>query len=313
VVAARIRILSQYRGPLELSPELAESVEVVSVPPEQASSPELTGQILLAVFGNDAVYELAERGVEWVHYIGTGLDRIDVARLARGRVLTNSRGAATIPISEWVLAVLLEYEKQLDSVFLHEPPTSWPLRKALGTLHGRTIALFGFGSIGVGVATRALAFGAKIRALRNSRRPSPLPGIELVDSFAELVRDADHLVLSAPLTDATRHVLDTKAFGLLKPGVHIVNIARGGLIDQDALRIALDGGIVARASLDAVTPEPPPDDHWLYTHPKVRLSPHISWSWPGAVLSVQQIFADNLRRYLAGEPLENVIDPALGY
>jgi phosphoglycerate dehydrogenase-like enzyme len=134
-----------------------------------------------------------------------------------------------------------------------------------------------------------------------------------VDSFESLVKDADHLIFTAPLTESTRHILNQRSFALLKPGVHLVNVARGALIDQDALREALDAGTVARASLDAVTPEPPPDGHWLYTHPKVRLSPHISNSWPGSPGTVRKIFVDNLRRYLAGEPLQNVIDPAIGY
>ena len=134
-----------------------------------------------------------------------------------------------------------------------------------------------------------------------------------MDSFARLVEGADILVLAAPVTPETRHVLNNQSFAQLKPGVHLVNVARGDLIDQDALRVALDAGVVAAASLDAVTPEPLPGDHWLYRHPQVRLSPHISWNWPGSAATVRAIFADNLRRYLDGEALHNQIDPAQGY
>jgi phosphoglycerate dehydrogenase-like enzyme len=95
--------------------------------------------------------------------------------------------------------------------------------------------------------------------------------------------------------------------------VHLVNIARGALIDQDALRAALDNGTVAMASLDAVEPEPLPEGHWMYEHPQVRLSPHISWSMPGAFDVLFDTFVENLRRYQNGEKLTGEVDVAAGY
>ena len=311
----KLRILSQLGDAtdLVLPPAIAQRVEVIHVPPTQPIAPDLRGDVLLMTFGNDAVYTLVERGVKWVHFVGTGIDRFDLGRLARGRIFTNSRGAVEVPISEWVLAVLLHHEKQLDRSFVQERPAVWPPRLALGTLHGKRVSLFGFGAIGQAVARRALPFGALLRAQRRSSTPSPVPGVELVDSFARLIDGADILVLAAPVTAETRHVLNAESLARVKPGLHVVNVARGDLIDQEALRAALDSGAVAAASLDAVTPEPLPGDHWLYRHPRVRLSPHISWSWPGSAATVRAIFADNLRRYLEDQPLHNQIDPAQGY
>jgi phosphoglycerate dehydrogenase-like enzyme len=309
------RILSQI-GDAEaigLPHDLRAQVQVVAVPPSEPVPHDARGDVLLMSFGNDKIYELVERGVKWVHFVGTGINAFDVERLARGRVFTNSRGAVEVPISEWVLAMLLHHEKQLESVFIHEPPSRWPVRRPLGTLHGKQIALLGLGAVGAGVAVRALPFGARVRALRHTNAPSPIPGVQLVSSFEALIHDADHLVLAAPLTEHTRQILNPRTFALAKPGLHIVNIARGELIDQDALRDALDRELVSAASLDAVTPEPLPAGHWLYTHPKVRLTPHISWSWPSSRETVARIFSENLRRYLAGEPLRNVIDPSRGY
>ena len=108
------------------------------------------------------------------------------------------------------------------------------------------------------------------------------PGIEVVGSLGALVSAADHVVLAAPSTPATRHLLGGAAFAAMRPGTHLVNVARGALVDQEALRVALDDGRVARASLDAVEPEPLPRGHWMYRHPRVRLSAHVSWSMPGA-------------------------------
>lgn len=313
-LASSIRVLSQLVEPftLTLPVDLQERVEVVAVPKGGPLGPDLQGDVLLGTWGNPEIYELAER-VPWVHYTGTGLDGLDLRRLGRGRVLTNSRGVAAIPIAEWVLTLLLFHEKRLDAVLLREPPAQWPVRTPLGTLHGRRIALLGLGAIGSAVAERALPFGATLRALRHSSQSSDVRGVELARDFADLLRDADHLVIAAPLTDATRQIVNRESLQHAKPGLHIVNIARGGLIDQDALREALDSGLVGAASLDAVTPEPPPDGHWLYQHPRVRLSPHLSWSWPGAAASLSAKFAENLRLYLSGQPLVNVIDPERGY
>ncbi|MET0389113.1 MAG: NAD(P)-dependent oxidoreductase [Polyangiales bacterium] len=312
----KLRILSQIGDAtaLKLPPDLSEQVEVVSVPPNTPVPEGLHGDVLLMAHGNTAIYALAERGVRWVHFIGTGINAFDLPRLVKdGRTFTNSRGAVAVPISEWVLAVLLHHEKQLSTSFVHAAPDRWPPRVQLGTLYGRQLALLGFGAIGVGVAKRALPFGAQVRALRHTSVASPVSGVELVRSFDALIDGADHLILAAPLTAATRHILDAEALAKVKHGVHVVNVARGELIDQDALRVALDDGRVAAASLDAVTPEPLPAGHWLYEHPRVHLSPHISWNWPDSHSTVVGIFADNLRRFLAGERLENVIDPEVGY
>lgn len=252
-------------------------------------------------------------GPRWVHLTGTGINAFPLERITGDVVLTNSRGASAVPISEWVLTTLLAFEKHVPDVFIHEAPEHWNSSAPLGTLHGRTLALIGFGHIGEAIARRALPFGMSVRALRRSDAPSPLPEVELCRSIGDLLDGAHHVVVAAPLTDETRHLLSTDAFAAMTPGVHLVNIARGEIIDQDALRVALDDGTVACASLDVMTPEPLPAGHWLYTHPQVRLTPHISWMMPGAIEALFEDFVANLRRFLAGEPLANVVDPARGY
>jgi phosphoglycerate dehydrogenase-like enzyme len=127
------------------------------------------------------------------------------------------------------------------------------------------------------------------------------------------VSEADHIVLVAPLTDATRGLFDDDVFAAMKPGAHLVNVARGPIIDDGALRRALDAGIVAGADIDATDPEPLPAGHWMYGHPGVRVSPHLSWNWSGAVGAMYEVFLRNLAHWLADEPLESVVDPAQGY
>src|SRR5206468_3524002 len=167
-------------------------------------------------------------------------------------------------------------------------------RMTLGTLHGRTLGLVGLGGIGAAVAERALPFGMRVRACRRTAAPAPIPGVDVVGSLAELVASSDHVVLAAPSTPATRHLFDREVFAAMKPGAHLVNVARGALVEQDALRAALDDGRVAMASLDAVEPEPLPEGHWMYGHPRVRLSPHVSWSMPGAADLLVEIEGDRI-------------------
>jgi phosphoglycerate dehydrogenase-like enzyme len=153
----------------------------------------------------------------------------------------------------------------------------------------------------------------RVRALRRRPEPSPVEGVEVVGSLDELLAEADHLVLAAPATHRTRQLVNADTLQLVKPGLHLVNIARGALVDQNALRDALDDGRVAMATLDTVEPEPLPDGHWLYSHPKVRLSAHVSWASPAGMARTLEIFLDNLRRYADGEPLQHLVDPEEGY
>jgi phosphoglycerate dehydrogenase-like enzyme len=173
--------------------------------------------------------------------------------------------------------------------------------------------VLGLGSIGVEVARRALAFGMEVRGLRRSVRPAEIDAIEVVADARAAVEGARHVVIAAPGTAETRHLVDAELLAAMQPGVHLVNIARGSLIDQDALRVALDAGHVARASLDVADPEPLPAGHWMYEHPGIRLSPHISWSMPESDDLLYDTFRANLTRWLAGEPLEGAVDIAAGY
>jgi phosphoglycerate dehydrogenase-like enzyme len=262
---------------------------------------------------DDIITWLDATGVRWVQLTGTGIDNVPTS-VFNNRVVTCARGASAVPISEWVLAAILARAKRFPDIFLHEPPEYWnfPI-PPFDAVSGSTLALFGLGGIGAAIAHRALPFGMRVVALRRTDAPSPIPGVELVRSIDDLVADADHLVLAAPSTPRTRGIIDADVLGKVKPGVHLVNIARGTLVDQDALHTALDDGRVAWATLDTVDPEPLPAEHWLYTHPHVRVSAHISWFSPAMIQSAVEIFVDNLGRYLRGDPLLHVVDVDEGY
>ncbi len=309
-----MKVLHQIRE--AVAAQIAQAVpdvEIVAIPREGELPAGVEGEVLITFpWASPNLRQVLARGVRWIHALGTGIDAFPLHLLA-DQVLTCSRGGSAIPISEWVLAVMLAFEKHLPEAWISDVPAEGWSRGALGTLHGKTLGLVGFGGIGTAVAQRALPFGMRIVAYRRSAGPSGLAGVQVIGSLHELAATSDHVVIAAASTSATRHLFNRDLFAVIKPGAHLVNVARGALVDQDALRAALDVGRVAMASLDAVEPEPLPAGHWMYAHPKVRLSPHLSWSMPGAVELLIQPFIDNLRRYRAGEPLHGVVDRDAGY
>jgi phosphoglycerate dehydrogenase-like enzyme len=255
---------------------------------------------------------LVDRGVVWVHNFGTGVDKFPMGLLGPDQTLTCSRGAGAGPISEWVIAQMLAFAKRLPQAWITEPPEHWNIAD-LGTLRDSQVGIIGYGGIGQAVARRALPFGSQVKAYRRRPIPADDPEVEIVTDLLELAAWSDHIVVTAPATPETHHLVGPAVLEVMGPGAHLVNIARGALVDQDALRPALDDGRVALASLDTVEPEPLPEGHWLYAHPQVHLSPHISWSSPERYDRILGVFLEELARWEAGEPLVNVVDRDAGY
>ncbi len=223
--------------------------------------------------------------------------------------VASASGTTAIPIAEYALSVMLAHAKRLSSVTL-KPGDAWPDRQLfvnqpLGLLHGRTLGLVGLGNIARRVGHLAHAFGMTIIASRASAAPSPDSWIS-VAPLDEVVARADHLVLAAPITPDTHNLLNAERLGRMKAEAHIVNVGRGGLIDQDALLAQLDQGRLW-ASLDVTEPEPLPAGHRLIGHPRAAITPHISWSNPDINRAIMQRLVENIRRLSAGEPLLGAI------
>ncbi len=307
-----MRIFSQVGS--KLRAKLAAAVpdcEVIAIPDRGAIEPGLEAEVLLTqTWGSENIAEVVSRGVRWIHTLGTGVDRFPFDRVG-DCVVSCSRGGSSIPIAEFVLASMLVFEKRFPQVWMKQAPERW-YGERLGGLYREVVGLVGLGGIGLAVAERALAFGMTVLATRRSDAPSPLAGVGIV-ALDEVVARADHLVIAASATSETTGLIGRDQLSAMKRGVHLINVARGSLIDQDALRTALDDGVVACATLDTMTPEPLPAGHWMYSHPRVRLTPHVSWSMPGAVDLLMDRFLENLARYRRGAPLENVVDVGVGY
>ncbi|QHC36527.1 NAD(P)-dependent oxidoreductase [Komagataeibacter xylinus] len=255
-----------------------------------------------------------QRSPRWVQIASAGVDGFP-QWLLRGRTVTCGRGDAAVPIAEYVLTAILLRAKRLDAI-APDGPDGWLQAKAtppLGTLEGQTLGLAGYGAIGRAVAVRARAFGMRVLAWRRGPWDHADTDVQPVATPEALVEQSDHLVLALPLTVQTALCVNAALLARARIGLHLINVARGGLIDQDALLDALDRGQVGFATLDVTTPEPLPRGHPFYSHPAIRLTPHLSWTGPAVSQNLARRIAENLNRFLGDRPLLDVVDADRGY
>ncbi|MPQ57806.1 D-isomer specific 2-hydroxyacid dehydrogenase family protein [Duganella sp. FT27W] len=289
---------------------------VVDVPPGPLTALPPGADVVFALpapKGQSLLHTPAPSGwqdVRWVQLASVGIDYYP-DWLFNGPVVTSARGTASVAIAEYVLAAIFTAAKRVPEVWL-EQASDWR-RLSLRLVQGTTLGLYGFGSIGQALAQRALALGIKVVALRRSSAPFEVEGVERVATLEELIARSDHLVLAAPSTPETRHAINRATLKHARPGLHLINIARGNLVDHQALLDALNEGALALATLDVTDPEPLPAGHAFYGHPRVRLSPHISPSTEQIVPALIDKFLLNLDRFRSGAPLTDVVDTARGY
>ncbi len=265
----------------------------------------------------------------WVHSATSGVERaLTPAALERGVVVTNARGVFSRPIAEYVLMMILAVSRRLPQLLELQRERTWqPLEGA--ELRDVTVGIVGLGSIGRAVGALATAFGCRVVAVR--RRPdgerTASDGDEASGSLGEamldrvggpetlpdLLAESDFIVLAAPLTPETQDMINAETLAMVKPGAWLINVARGRLVDERALLRALREGPLGGAVLDTFRDEPLPPASAFYDLDNVILTPHTAWS-SGRVLDRSvELFCDNLRRFAAGEPLLNVVDPDAGY
>lgn len=267
--------------------------------------------------------------LRWVHSATAGVERVlTPASRSRGLVITNARGVFSRPIAEYVMLMILAVSRRLPQLMELQAERTWQPLEAR-ELRDVTVGIVGLGSIGRGVGALATAFGCRVIATR--RRPEagshapdgagdePYLGSAMLDRvlpperLPELLAESDFVVLAAPLTPDTQGLIADAAIALMKPGAWVINVARGELIDERALARALRDGRIGGAVLDTFREEPLPPTSTLYDLPNVILTPHTSWSSTRVLDRSVDLFCENLRRYAAGRPLVNVVDPDAGY
>jgi len=257
--------------------------------------------------------------LRWVHSAAVGVERLlTPAALARGLVITNGRGVFSRPIAEYVLMMVLAVNRRLPQLLELAAERTWqPLEGR--ELRDTTLGIIGFGSIGRAIADLAAPFGPRILATRRSAGPRPgeppSPGVEVggPETFGEVVAASDFVILALPLTPETEDLVDDRVLARMKRTAWLVNVARGRLIVERALLRALREGTIGGAVLDAFREEPLQPDSAFYGLPNAIVTPHTSWSSGRVMDETVALFAENLRRHAAGEPLLNVVDPAVGY
>ena len=258
--------------------------------------------------------------LRWVHTgtagVGSSLPQLRGTQI----VLTNSAGVHAEPMADWVIAAIAYFARGLDRMVEAQALGRWAkdaftdLTLPVRELRDLRVGVLGLGGIGSAVARRALALGMSVAGVR--RRPEPGRGLRWVGGLDELPRlaaESDCLVIAAPHTAATAGTVNRQVLELLPKDAMVVNVSRGSLLDEAALLELINQGRLAGAALDVFSVEPLPAGHPFWDHPRVLVSPHVSavtnrfWERETALI------VDNIRRYLAGAPLVNVVDLEAGY
>ncbi len=314
-----------------LSPELVRDfppeAEIVYIPRTLATPLDIDFLILPFFSARARTVFQDLRGVKVIQSMMAGVDWI-IPWLPKDVILCDGRGLHDISTSEWVLTAILSAVKRFphnrdlqreqrwvgqnsvtDGYLSETGPNRGQYAVFTEDLAGRTVLIIGYGSIGSAIETRLKPFGVNV--LRLARTPKSQPEVHAISELHALLPQADVVVLIVPLTPQTKGLIGAPELAMLKPGALLVNAARGPVVDTDALVAALHTGRL-QATVDVTDPEPLPAGHPLWTAPNCMITPHIAGSTPEFIHRAFRFGAEQVRRYLAGQPLENRVTEA-GY
>jgi phosphoglycerate dehydrogenase-like enzyme len=262
------------------------------------------------------------RQLRWVHATAAGVDQLCYPEmLAHPSVLTNSTTVMAEPVAEHCMALILALAKRIPSAIRYQSDSYWGQTEVtlgpppITELQGATLGLVGLGGIGQELVKRARAFGMKVIAVKRD----PSTGGEWADrvlppaSLHEMLSEADFVVLAAPHTGSTQRLMGAREFTQMKQSAYLINVARGTLVDNNALLDALRSGRIGGAAADVFDPEPLPPESPLWTQPNMLITPHTAASTALLWRRHADLLEDNISRYLDGRPLRNLVDKSLGY
>lgn len=259
----------------------------------------------VVTFGHDD----ALFGAPWVHCIRAGVDEFPIERYAQTNTkLTNSPGIHATTVGETVTGMMLSFARRLHRYRDRQRDNAWAVEpyEASFTVRDETVCVVGLGTLGEGVALRADALGMTVRGVR--REPKPVPGVRELfqpDQLHEAVAGARFVVLCVPLTDDTAGMIDAEAFAAMDEDAYLINVARGGVVEERALIDALDGGEIAGAGLDAHAEEPLPADSPLWEYDEVIVTPHVGALSNTYHEAVGKLVVANAERLQQGESLSD--------
>ncbi|MDP9469488.1 MAG: D-2-hydroxyacid dehydrogenase [Chloroflexota bacterium] len=294
-------------------------LQIVRTTTPEATLMEVADADVLYGFPSAEIVKVAPR-LRWIQASSAGVEFVArIPELVESDILlTNTRGAHGPSIGEHVFALLLALTRRIPQCLEWQRQRHWGRKEGYRTSHeirGSSTGILGFGAIGRGIAQRATAFELDLLAV-DAQAVDGRPYLDEVwppSHLPELLARSDILVIAAPLTAETYHLIDAKALAMMKPDAYLIVVSRGGIVDEAALAAALHAGRLAGAAVDVTETEPLPPDSPLWDAPNLIITPHLAGDSGPKERRCVEILRDNLLRFANGEPLLNVVDKRLGY
>lgn len=261
----------------------------------------------------------AAKRLKWIQFGSAGIDHTLFPKLVESEIiLTTLSGVHQVPVAEHTMALILSLRRGIHTAMEQQLRAEWqraPISEPVGELSGMTIGIVGLGKIGLEIARLAKCFNMRVIGTKKTVT-GDIPNVDEAlppSGLHKALRNADVLVLVSPLTEATRALIGEKELDMMKPGSYIVNVARGQMIDHDALIEKLKSGHISGAGLDVFPQEPLPPGDPLWRAPNIIITPHTAGSTPHYPERAAEIFKKNLDAFISGEPMVNVYDRQRGY
>jgi phosphoglycerate dehydrogenase-like enzyme len=320
--------------------QVSDRIDLLYFPTDDAKDvPEDVWAKAEVLYTTTAVPEVAlAPRLRWIHVHYAGVDHLLDQPIIQdeGVLLTTASGIHATNIAEYVFAMLLMFGHRVPQMLRAQANADWPSKPEAYhdlvplELRGSTLGIVGYGSIGREIARLAQAFGMEVLAVkRDVRQPADPDGYVLPgtgdpegeyfhrlyppEALISMVRECDFVVVTTPLTESTRLMCGDDMFKAMKESAYLINVGRGGVVDEEALLQALQDGKFAGAAMDVFEAEPLPADNPLWKQPNLIISPHVSGSTDDYSQKAAKLFVENLRRYVAREDLLNLVDLSRGY
>ena len=314
-MAKKLNVLFGYQGAFELTKEEEETFvrdfpdcSFRFGPPDNYTDAECAqADIFIGMFNPRQMQ--AAKNLKWLQASTVGVDRYEGYVDTQKTLVSNSQNLFNKCMGEHTFAMMIAWSRALllqrDSQNRHE----WVLHEVPSDLFDKTVAVIGLGGIGADVAKKCKAFEMHVIGVRRNlgNKPDFVDELYSLDQIDEVLGKADFVILAVPLTDQTYHLINRETLKKMKPTAYLLNVARGEVVDTDALTEALQNKTIAAAGLDTVYPEPLPADHSLWSMENVFITPHRANASPTTNRFRFKFYYENLKRYLAGEPLKNQV------
>jgi len=301
--------------------ELDSKIEVAFIEEGDDVSSKLKKAEIFLTYNFQRDWWVGEDSLRWVHIGGSGINHIRFPELIESNVIvTNSRKIHGKTMAEYALAAMLRFTQRFDLAEEWKLHRNWretkmPMTRMTSIIAGKQIGIIGAGEVGSAVGRLCKAVGMRIFGLTLTDKPKPdwADKWGTIDKLPELLGWSDFIILSLPGVEGARKLIGKAELDLMKKSVFILNFARGGIIEESSLINSLEKENIAGACLDVFETEPLPEDSPLFRTKNLFMTPHIAGNYPQYTLDVLKLFLDNLKLYLSGEPLKNMVNLKRGY